>query len=198
MKNSRKVFIFSTVLLFFVRDCFCLFGMTPAGVEAIKEMGASGVKIVKEVTGGAGTLLTEHGETIGNITANIGVEASKNLGVETAKVAVGFGEKFVPMAWTLTGAIVAYEAYSIGCDVKKSLSDKSAGDVLEDRERYKLLKARKELRESLEKNANGPRGSLGIPIACEEKVRQLALAGGGDDAKKIIETFKEWFVECSN
>ncbi len=201
-----KFFILCTLFLFSVQNTYCLpewlnfgallkkVGIMPAGTEAAKELGKSGATVLKE----AGTLLTEHGETIKEITQAAGVEASKNFLAVAAKEGAHLGEKFVPIAWLCAGVYATHSTCTMVCEAKDAFtsSNKDKSEELQYGELCTLLKAKKELRESLAKNEKGERGVFGLPVACEDAARKLVLAGGANDLEKITADFKKWYGDC--
>lgn len=198
MKNHKKFFIFYISLLVFENSYCGLYewlGMKPAGVGAVDAMGNASVAAIKQTGVSLTDTVNGTAKTTETLVSKVGVEAARKLGLESTKEVM----KWVgPAAWACVGIYAATSAYPMACDAKAAAfpSKKSKHETLQYEIENKRLEAKLALMNSLEKNAKGIRGSLGIPIACEDKARQLALAGGDEELEKIIKDYKKWFAEC--
>lgn len=142
-------------------------------------------------------------------TAKILAVASEKLGIESVTKIAETVDKCIPLAnkcIVITGAGTAiggvWVGWNIMGDVKNNIiqvkswlfpSQQAVNAALKAKLENDLLVAKMALLASLKKNAQGKLSASGVPEACLQEARALAMAGGQEELKKIIETFKQLY-----
>ncbi len=172
-------------------------GMTEAAKisgEALKEAAKDavpklGLEAAKELAKAAPQASARFGVEGAEKVANAVKDSSSSLaGVATGAVWV-FG--------AFTGAFAAKQLWDMGKDVKSYISPsmKEKALELEYREKYALLKARKELKECLSSKTSHKKSQLELPSDCEDFAHAFARASSEEELTKIIRTFNNHYVK---
>ncbi len=117
-----------------------------------------------------------------DVETKVAEEVVKNVAAESAKAFFG--------AANCLGLVA--ETYQTGKDIHSyfnpSAQEQAKAQTTENQ--LRLVTLRKEFRTCLLNNRSARRGPLGIPYVCQEKAEIFGLAGGHEEANRMIEVFK--------